>query len=128
MQSRLLTKVRPNGQEDTPKLRLDIDYEKAAAQGVPYASINATLGAAWGGLYVDDFIDRGRVKRVYVQSDAPFRMVPDDFKQLVGAQREGRHGAALVVRELRAGTTARRVSSATTALRPCRSTARPHRA
>jgi multidrug efflux pump len=81
MQSRLLTKVRPAGQEDTPKLRLDIDYEKAAAQGVPNASINATLGAAWGGLYVDDFIDRGRVKRVYVQSDAPFRMVPDDFKQ-----------------------------------------------
>ncbi len=81
MQSRLLTKVRPAGQEDTPKLRLDIDYEKAASLGIANASINATLGAAWGGLYVDDFIDRGRVKRVYVQADAPFRMVPDDFKQ-----------------------------------------------
>jgi multidrug efflux pump len=81
MQSRLLTKVRPAGQEDTPKLRLDIDYEKAAAQGVSSASINATLGAAWGGLYIDDFVDRGRVKRVYVQADAPFRMVPEDFQQ-----------------------------------------------
>jgi len=81
MQSRLLAKVRPAGQEDAPKLRLDVDYEKAASQAISNASINATLGASWGGLYVDDFIDRGRVKRVYVQGDAPFRMVPEDFKQ-----------------------------------------------
>jgi multidrug efflux pump len=81
MQSKLLTKVRPAGQEDAPKLRLDVDYEKAASQGISNASINATLGASWGGLYIDDFIDRGRVKRVYVQGDAPFRMVPEDFKQ-----------------------------------------------
>ncbi len=80
-QSPLLSGVRPNGQEDTPQFRLQIDTEKAAALGVPVASINNTLSVAWGGQYVDDFIDRGRVKRVYVQADAPFRMVPEDFAQ-----------------------------------------------
>ncbi len=78
-QSKLLMGVRPNGQEDTPQFRLDIDTEKAAALGVPISNINNTLTVAWGGQYIDDFIDRGRVKRVYVQSDAPFRMVPEDF-------------------------------------------------
>jgi multidrug efflux pump len=78
-QSPLLAGVRPNGQEDTPQFRLDIDNAKAAALGVPIANINSTLSVAWGGQYIDDFIDRGRVKRVYVQSDAPFRMVPEDF-------------------------------------------------
>ncbi|WP_374473000.1 efflux RND transporter permease subunit [Arenimonas sp.] len=79
-QSPLLMAVRPNGQEDTPQFRLDVDNEKAAALGVSVAEINATLSVAWGGRYVDDFIDRGRVKRVYVQADAPYRMVPEDFK------------------------------------------------
>ncbi len=78
-QSKLLAGVRPNGQEDTPQFRLDVDTEKAAALGVPIANINSTLTVAWGGQYIDDFIDRGRVKRVYVQADAPFRMVPEDF-------------------------------------------------
>jgi len=80
-QSKLLAGVRLNGQEDTPQFRLDVDTEKAAALGVPIANINSTLTVAWGGQYVDDFIDRGRVKRVYVQADAPFRMVPEDFGQ-----------------------------------------------
>jgi multidrug efflux pump len=79
-ESALLTNVRPNGQEDTPQLRIDVDTQKAAALGIPIASINSTLSTAWGGQYVDDFIDRGRVKRVYMQSEAPFRMVPEDFK------------------------------------------------
>ncbi|MEZ5485180.1 MAG: efflux RND transporter permease subunit [Lysobacteraceae bacterium] len=79
-QSPLLAGVRPNGQEDTPQFRLDIDTEKASALGVPIAEINSTLSLAWGGRYVDDFVDRNRVKRVYVQADAPFRMTPDDFK------------------------------------------------
>src|SRR5690606_21931461 len=77
-QSSLLTNVRPNGQEDTPQFRIDIDTDKASALGLSIANINATLSAAWGGQYIDDFIDRGRVKRVYVQADAPFRMSPDD--------------------------------------------------
>ncbi|KAA2284314.1 efflux RND transporter permease subunit [Arenimonas fontis] len=80
-QSPLLTQVRPNGQEDTPQFRVDVDTARAAALGVSIAEINSTLSLAWGGRYVDDFIDRGRVKRVYVQADAPFRMVPEDFNQ-----------------------------------------------
>jgi multidrug efflux pump len=80
-QSKLLSGVRPNGQEDTPQFRLDIDTEKASALGVPIESINNTLSIAWGGQYIDDFIDRNEVKRVYVQSDAPHRMVPEDFAQ-----------------------------------------------
>ena len=80
-QSKLLTNVRPNGQEDTPQLRLDLDQEKAGALGLSTATINSTLSAAWGGQYIDDFIDRGRVKRVMLQADAPFRMVPEDFNR-----------------------------------------------
>jgi multidrug efflux pump len=78
--SELLENVRPNGQEDTPQFHIDVDNEKAAALGLSIASINSTLSTAWGGQYIDDFIDRGRVKRVYVQADAPFRMTPDDFR------------------------------------------------
>ncbi len=78
-QSRLLANVRPNGQEDTPQLRIDIDVGKASALGLSLEAVNTTLAAAWGSSYIDDFIDRGRVKRVYVQSDAPFRMNPEDF-------------------------------------------------
>jgi multidrug efflux pump len=79
-QSKLLANVRPNGQEDTPQFKVDVDTAKAAAFGVSIADINRTLSAAWGGSYIDDFIDRGRVKRVYLQSDAPYRMTPEDFR------------------------------------------------
>ena len=79
-QSKLLTNVRPNGQDDTPQFRIDVDNQKAAALGLSVANINTTLAAAWGGQYIDDFIDRGRIKRVYIQSDAPFRMTPEDFR------------------------------------------------
>jgi multidrug efflux pump len=80
-QNPTLANMRPNGQEDSPQLRLDIDQEKASALGLSTATINATLSAAWGGRYIDDFIDRGRVKRVMLQADAPFRMVPEDFNR-----------------------------------------------
>ncbi|MBE2212032.1 MAG: efflux RND transporter permease subunit, partial [Xanthomonadaceae bacterium] len=80
-QSKLLTQVRPNGQDDTPQLRVVVDPVKAQTLGVPVATINNTLAVAWGGAYVDDFIDRGRVKRVYMQADAPFRMDPKDFER-----------------------------------------------
>ena len=78
-QSELLANVRPNGQEDTPQLRVEVDVERAAALSLPQSAINQTLATAWGGRYIDDFIDRGRVKRVYIQADAPFRMTPEDF-------------------------------------------------
>ncbi len=74
-----LAGVRPNGQEDTAQLKLDVDLQKAGALGVSAADINATLATAWGGTYVNDFVDRGRIKRVYVQGDAPARMAPEDM-------------------------------------------------
>ena len=77
-QSKVLSGTRPNGQEDTPQYAIEIDQEKASAMTLPLAAINNTLSTAWGSAYVNDFIDRGRVKSVYVQADAPFRMQPDD--------------------------------------------------
>jgi multidrug efflux pump len=73
--------VRPNGQDDAPQFRLDIDPERVGTLGVSMADVNDTLGIAWGGRYIDDFVDGGRVKRVYLQSDAPFRMLPSDFNR-----------------------------------------------
>jgi hydrophobe/amphiphile efflux-1 (HAE1) family protein len=73
-----LRNVRPNGLDDSSEYKLDIDAEKAAALGVSLADVNSTIAAAWGSSYVNDFIDRGRVKRVYLQADAPFRMSPED--------------------------------------------------
>jgi hydrophobe/amphiphile efflux-1 (HAE1) family protein len=77
-----LTKVRPNGLEDVPEYRTNIDWDKAGALGVPIASINNTISAAFGSAYVNDFIQAGRVKRVYVQADAPYRMLPTDLERL----------------------------------------------
>jgi multidrug efflux pump len=74
-----LVAVRPNGQEDTPQFSIDIDTVHAGALGLAMADVNATLSAAWGGAYVNDFIDKGRVKKVYMQADAPYRMVPEDL-------------------------------------------------
>ena len=74
-----LAGVRPNGQDDTPQLKIDIDQAKAGAMGLTTADINAALSTAWGGSYVNDFIDRGRIKKVYVQADAPYRMRPEDL-------------------------------------------------
>ncbi|MDF0534635.1 efflux RND transporter permease subunit [Shewanella yunxiaonensis] len=74
-----LMAVRPNGQEDAPMYKLDIDYEKLKALGVEISTVNSTLATAWGGSYVNDFIDRGRVKKVYVQGEAKYRMQPDDL-------------------------------------------------
>ncbi|MEX0760100.1 MAG: efflux RND transporter permease subunit, partial [Tistlia sp.] len=78
-QDQRLVGVRPNGQADTPQFRLEIDQEKAGALGLSIADINATLSTAWGSSYIDDFIENGRVKRVYLQADAPYRMMPDDL-------------------------------------------------
>ncbi|EKD2133329.1 efflux RND transporter permease subunit [Salmonella enterica] len=78
----LLVRVRPNGLEDTPQFKLDVDQEKAQALDVSLSDINETISAALGGYYVNDFIDRGRVKKVYVQADAQFRMLPGDINNL----------------------------------------------
>ncbi|NVK42237.1 MAG: efflux RND transporter permease subunit [Oceanospirillaceae bacterium] len=75
-----LIQVRPNGLNDTPQLHIAIDYDRAMAQGLSVDDINSALSIAWGSAYVDDFIDRGRVKKVYLQADAPFRMDAEDLK------------------------------------------------
>jgi multidrug efflux pump len=75
----LLAGVRPNGLDDTPQLHVDIDQEKAVTLGLSLSDVNNTLAAAWGGSFINDFVDRGRVKQVYMQADAPYRMVPDDL-------------------------------------------------
>jgi len=80
-QSPILAGVRPNGQEDMPELQLDTDLAKAEALGVSQSDINSTLSTAWGSSYVNDFIDRGRVKKVYMQGDAQSRMVPEDLNK-----------------------------------------------
>jgi hydrophobe/amphiphile efflux-1 (HAE1) family protein len=77
-----LTKVRPNGMGDVPEYIIDVDWRKAGALGIPISSIHSTITAAFGSAYVNDFIQGGRVKRVYAQADAPFRMLPDDLKKL----------------------------------------------
>ncbi|AYV11649.1 MULTISPECIES: efflux RND transporter permease subunit [Shewanella] len=74
-----LVGVRPNGQEDAPMYQLHIDHAKLRALSVNIGDVNNVLSAAWGGSYVNDFIDRGRVKKVYVQADAKYRMQPEDL-------------------------------------------------
>jgi multidrug efflux pump len=77
----ILNRVRHNGLDDTPQLQVDIDQHKAQALGIAISDINSTLSTAWGSTYTNDFIDHGRVKKVYVQGDAPFRMQPDDINR-----------------------------------------------
>ena len=80
--SKLLAGVRPDGLEDAPQLQLDIDRERAYAQGVGFEAVNAVLSTALGSAYVNDFNSRGRLQRVIVQADAPARMVPEDLLRL----------------------------------------------
>jgi len=77
-----LVRVRPSGLEDVTQYRIDVDWEKAGALGVSISSIHNTISAAFGSSYVNDFIQGGRVKRVYAQADAPFRMLPKDLERL----------------------------------------------
>lgn len=79
-QNDVLSRVRPNGMEDTPEYNVDIDYEKAMALGISVKDINTTLSTAWGSNYVNDFVHDGRIKKVYLQADAPFRMYPEDIE------------------------------------------------
>ncbi|MEJ0024849.1 MAG: efflux RND transporter permease subunit [Rhizomicrobium sp.] len=75
----LLAGVRPNGLDDTAQLHIDIDQDKASALGLSLGDVNNTLNSAWGGLFINDFVDRGRVKQVLMQADAPYRMLPEDL-------------------------------------------------
>ncbi|MHA3891221.1 multidrug efflux RND transporter permease subunit AdeJ [Acinetobacter sp. GXMZU3951] len=80
-QDKRLAGVRPNGQEDTPQYQITIDQAQAGAMGVSIADINSTMSMAWGGSYINDFVDRGRVKKVYVQGESNTRMMPEDLNK-----------------------------------------------
>ena len=88
-QSPLLAQVRPEGLEDAPQLKIDIDRDKANALGVDFSSINNALSTALGSRYVNDFPNEGRLQRVVVQADAPARMQPEDLLQLNASNRKG---------------------------------------
>ena len=77
-----LAQVRPLSLDDAPQLKVQVDEDKARALGLDLADVNSTISTAWGGTYINDFIDRGRVKRVYMQADAPYRLAPDDVGDL----------------------------------------------
>jgi HAE1 family hydrophobic/amphiphilic exporter-1/multidrug efflux pump len=81
-QEKRVAQVRPNGLEDAPQLKVNLDLTRATALGLAPADINDTLSTALGGSYINDFIDRGRVKKVFVQADAPFRTRPEDVAAL----------------------------------------------
>jgi len=88
-QSKILTQVRPDGLEDAPQLQIDIDRDKAAALGVDFGSISASIGTALGSAYVNDFPSAGRLQRVVVQADAPARMQPEDLLRLTASNNRG---------------------------------------
>jgi hydrophobe/amphiphile efflux-1 (HAE1) family protein len=77
-----LVRVRPNGMEDVAEYHIDVDWDKAGALGIPISSIHNTIAAAFGSAYVNDFIQAGRVKKVFAQADAPYRMLPKDLEKL----------------------------------------------
>jgi multidrug efflux pump len=89
MKNPKLIAVRPNGQDDSPQFKLDIDDVRAGALGVSQADINNVLSTAWGSSYVSDFIQNGRVKKVYLQSDARYRMLPEDINQWYVSNKKG---------------------------------------
>lgn len=88
-QDRKLTAVRPNGMEDVPEYRIEIDWEKAGALGIPMATIHNNISATFGSAYVNNFIQGGRVKRVFVQADAPYRMLPTDLEKIYVRNKAG---------------------------------------
>ncbi|MBU2999201.1 efflux RND transporter permease subunit [Roseovarius nubinhibens] len=81
MQGGKIASVRPNGLEDAAQFKLDVDWQAAGAMGLSASEVGNLLSVAWAGRYVNDFLDRGRIKRVYVQGDAPYRMVPEDIER-----------------------------------------------
>jgi multidrug efflux pump len=74
-----LAMVRPNGLDDTPQYRIDIDWNKAGALGLAVSDVTGVIATAWGSSYVNDFLDKGRVKKVIMQGEAPYRMMPEDL-------------------------------------------------
>jgi multidrug efflux pump len=84
-----LVGVRPNGQDDTPQYKITVDQQKASALGLSIAEVNRVLSTGWGSSYVNDFIDRGRVKKVYLQGQPDSRMAPEDLGKWFVRNAEG---------------------------------------
>ena len=103
--------------EDVPQYKVDIDWEKAGALGVPVSSVQSYLSTAFGSAYVNNFVQGGRVKRVYAQADAPFRMLPERSRSAVCPEQQGRAGPSLGPVAPGAGSTTRPGWSGTTASR-----------
>ncbi len=91
-QSEKIGSIRPNGLEDAAQFNINLDWRAAGAMGLSAQEVGELLSVAWAGRYVNDFLDRGRIKRVYVQGDAPYRMVPED----IGAWRVRNDSGGLV--------------------------------
>jgi len=89
MADKKLVAVRPNGQDDSPQFKLDIDDVRAGALGVSLQQVNEVLATAWGSSYVNDFIQNGRVKKVYIQSDPRYRMLPEDINNWYVSNKNG---------------------------------------
>jgi len=89
MKNPKLKAVRPNGQDDSPQFKLDIDDVRAGAMGISQTDINSVLATAWGSTYVNDFIQNGRVKKVYLQSDPRYRMLPEDINRWYVSNKKG---------------------------------------
>ncbi len=81
-QDTMLTQVRPDNRGDTAQYKLNIDWEKASAQNLSIGEVTAAVSSLWGGYYINNFVDRGRTKKVMIQADAPYRMQPDDFNRI----------------------------------------------
>ncbi len=90
MQDKRLMRVRPNGMDPVAEYKIDVDWEKAGSLQLPINSINANIAAAFGGMYVNDFVKDGRVKKVYLQYDAPYRMLPEDLQRIYVRNAEGK--------------------------------------
>ena len=86
---RRLMAVRPNGQDDTPEYRLEIDNQRLGALGLSLGEVNDAISTSWGSAYVGDFLDKGRVKKVYLQADAPHRMNPGDLEKWFVRNKDG---------------------------------------
>ena len=123
-----LAQVRPNGLDDVPQLKLDVDRGRAGSLGLSLADVNATVSAALGSAFIDQFVDRGRVKKVFIQADAPFRTRPGGSRQPLCPRLDRQHGAGLGASPRSAGSSGRHGWSATTAFRRWRSRARRRRA
>ncbi len=89
MKNKKLIAVRPNGQDDSPQFKLDIDDVRAGALGVSLTDVNSVLATAWGSSYVNDFIQNGRVKKVFLQADAKYRMLPEDINSWYVRNKQG---------------------------------------